>query len=67
MACEVAAFLKQLPGAVDVALVNSEQWTEYHRSIMEALVEGVRVFLDVFLAFGCIHAQICDKTIDCLH
>ena len=45
MACEVAAFLKQFPGAVDVALVNSEQWTEYHRATMEALTEGVRVFL----------------------
>ena len=45
MACEVAAFLEQFPGAVDVVLVNSEQWTEYHRAIMEALVEGVRMFL----------------------
>ena len=43
MACEVAAFLEQFPGAVDVVLVNSEQWTEYHRAIMEALVEGVRM------------------------
>ena len=45
MACEVAAFLEQFPGAVDVALVNSEQWTVYHRAIMEALTEGVRMFL----------------------
>ena len=45
MACEVAAFLEQFPGAVDVALVNSEQWTEYHKAIMEALTEGVRMFL----------------------
>ena len=45
MACEVAEFLEQFQGAVDVVLVNSEQWTEYHRAIMEALVEGVRMFL----------------------
>ena len=45
MACEVAAFLEQFPGAVDVALVNSERWTEYHKAIMEALTEGVRMFL----------------------
>ena len=45
MACEVAEFLEQFPGATDVALVNSEQWTEHHRAIMEALTEGVRVFL----------------------
>ena len=44
MACEVAGLLEQCPGAVDVVLVNSEQWTEYHRAIMEALVEGVRMF-----------------------
>ena len=45
MACEVTEFLEQFPGAADVALVNSEQWTEHHRAIMEALTEGVRVFL----------------------
>ena len=45
MACEVSAFLEQFPGAVDVALVNSERWTEYHKAIMEALTEGVRMFL----------------------
>ena len=45
MACEVAEFLEQFPGAVDVVLVNSEQWTEHHRAIMEALVEGVRMLL----------------------
>ena len=45
MACEVAAFLKQFPGAVDVALVNSERWTEYHKAIMEALTDGARMFL----------------------
>ena len=45
MACEVATFLKEFPGAVDVVLVNSERWTEYHKAIMEALTEGVRMFL----------------------
>ena len=44
MACEVAAFLEQFPGAVDVVLVHSERWTEHHRAIMDALVEGVRMF-----------------------
>ena len=45
MACEVATFLKEFPGAVDIFLVNSERWTEYHKAIMEALTEGVRMFL----------------------
>ena len=45
MACEVASFLEQFPGAVDVVLVRSERWTEEHRAIMDALTEGVRVFL----------------------
>ena len=45
MACEVAAFLQQFPGAVDVVLVNSERWTECHKAIMEAIAEGVRMFL----------------------
>ena len=37
--------LEQFPGAVDVVLVNSERWTEYHKAIMDALTEGVRMFL----------------------
>ena len=45
MACEVTGFLEQFPGAVDIVLVKSERWTEYHKAIMEALTEGVRVFL----------------------
>ena len=45
MACEVAGFLEQFPGAVDIVLVKSERWTEYHKAIMEALTEGVRMFL----------------------
>ena len=45
MACEVAGFLEQFPGAVDVVLSNSDRWTEYHKAIMEALTEGVRMFL----------------------
>ena len=45
MACEVAAFLEQFPAAVDIVLVKSERWTEYHKAIMEALTEGVRMFL----------------------
>ena len=45
MACEVAPFLEQLPGAIDVVLVRSERWTEGHKAIMDALTEGVRVFL----------------------
>ena len=45
MACEVAAFLEQFPGEAHVVLVHSEQWTECHRAVMEALIEGVRMFL----------------------
>ena len=45
MACEVAEFLEQFQGAVDVVLVHSERWTEYDKAIMDALVEGVRMFL----------------------
>ena len=45
MACEVAPFLEQFPGAVDVVLVRSERWTEEHKAIMEAFAEGVRMFL----------------------
>ena len=45
MACDVAAFLEQFPGEAEVVLVHSEQWTECHRAVMEALTEGVRMFL----------------------
>ena len=45
IACEVAGFLEQFPGAVDIVFVKSELWTEYHKAIMEALTEGVRMFL----------------------
>jgi len=45
MACEVAPFLEQFPGAVDVVLVRSERWTEEHKALMDALAEGVRMFL----------------------
>ena len=45
MACEVAEILEQLPVAVDVVLVRSERWTEERKAIMDALTEGVRVFL----------------------
>ena len=45
MACEVAPFLEQFPGAVDVVLVRSERWTEEHKAIMDALTEAVRMFL----------------------
>ena len=45
MACGVAPFLEQLPGAIDVVLVRSERWTEEHKVIMDALTEGVRMFL----------------------
>ena len=40
MACEVAPFLEQRPGAIDVVLVRAERWTEEHKAIMEALTEG---------------------------
>ena len=45
MAFEVAEFLEQLPVAVHVVLVRSERWTEEHKAIMDALTEGVRMFL----------------------
>ena len=45
MACEVAGLLEQFPSAVDEVLVHSERWTEYDKAIMDALVEGVRMFL----------------------
>ena len=45
MAFEVAGILEQFPGAVDIVLVKSERWTEYHKAIMDALTEGVRMFL----------------------
>ena len=45
MACEVASFLEQFPGTVDAVLVRSERWTEEHKALMDALTEGVRVFL----------------------
>ena len=45
MSCEVAPFLEQFSGAVDVVLVRSERWTEEHKAIMDALAEGVRMFL----------------------
>ena len=45
MACEFAPFLEQRPGAIDVVLVRSERWTEEHKAIMDALTEGVRMFL----------------------
>ena len=45
MACEVASFLEQFPGALDVVLVRSERWTEEHKALMDALTEGVRMFL----------------------
>ncbi len=44
MACDAAALLKQFPGAVDVVLVQTVRWTEFHRAIMDALAEGVRMF-----------------------
>ena len=45
MACEVAPFLEQFPGAVDVVLVRSERWTEEHTAVMDARTDGVRMFL----------------------
>ena len=42
MACEVE-FLEQFPGAVDIVLVKSERWTEYHKAVIEALTEGVKM------------------------
>ena len=45
MACDLAADVKQIPDASDVVRVGSERWTEYHRAVMDALVEGVKMFL----------------------
>ena len=45
MACELVKFLEQNPGEVDVVRLNSDRWTEDHKVIMEALTEGVRMFL----------------------
>ena len=44
MVCDLAADLKQFPDAY-VVRVGSERWSEYHTAIMEALTEGVRMFL----------------------
>ena len=40
MACELAEFLEHNPGEVDVVRLNSD-----HKVMMEALTEGVRIFL----------------------
>ena len=45
MACELAEFVEQNPGEVDVVRLNSDRWTEDHKVMMEALTEGVRIFL----------------------
>ena len=45
MACELAEFLEHNPGEVDVVRLNSDRWTEDHKVMMEALTEGVRIFL----------------------
>ena len=45
MACELAKFLEPNPGEVDVVRLNSDRWTEDHKVMMEALTEGVRIFL----------------------
>ena len=45
MVCEVATFLELFADAVDVIFANSDAWTEEHREMMEALTEGVRMFL----------------------
>ena len=45
MACEATPFLEQFPDAVDVVLVHSDRWTECHRALLEALTDGVRIFL----------------------
>ena len=45
MACDVAADLKQFPDASDVVRVGSQRWSEYHTAVLEALTEGVRLFL----------------------
>ena len=45
MPCELAEFVEQNPGEVDVVRLNSDRWTEDHKVMMEALTEGVRIFL----------------------
>ena len=45
MACEATALHEQFPDDVDLVLVHSDWWTECHRALMEALTEGVRMFL----------------------
>ena len=60
---EVAEFLEQFPGAVDAVLVRSERWTEAHIALMDALIEGVRIFLRArrHLSFG----QLLDEFQEC--
>ena len=43
MACELAEFLEHNPGEVDVVRLNSDR--DDHKVMMEALTEGVRIFL----------------------
>ena len=43
MACELVEFLEHNPGEVDVVRLNSDRWTEDHKVMMEALIEGVRI------------------------
>ena len=38
---KTAPLLEQFPDAVDLVLVHSERWTEYHTTIREALTESV--------------------------
>ena len=45
MACKATALHEQFPDDVDLVLVHSDLWTECHRALMEALTEGVRMFL----------------------
>ena len=45
MTCNLADDLRQFPDASDVVRVNSARWNEQHSAILEALCEGVRVFL----------------------
>ena len=63
MACEVAPFLEHLPGAIDVVLVRSERWTEEHKALMDALTEGVRIFLRTRRPLSC--AQLLDQFQEC--
>ena len=51
MACELVKFLEQNPGEVDVVRLNSVRWTEDHKVMMEALTEGVKIFLATPPAF----------------